>query len=119
MRALAEKLSKWFAAIAFAEMGEREAAMALVGMEPRPTTKTVGALDAWNATFAAAAFAEADCTEMALGLLQEKKQKTSFAASIGLKGVRFWLGTVSMQEESFIHSVGLDGARLRLLTIRL
>ncbi|MBI5238433.1 MAG: hypothetical protein HY887_08445, partial [Deltaproteobacteria bacterium] len=83
MSALTEKLNKWFAAIAFAEEGEHDTAMALVGMEPRATTKTVSAMDTWNATFAAAAFAEANCPEMALELLQGKKNKTSFAASIG------------------------------------
>jgi hypothetical protein len=119
MSALTEKLNKWFAAITFAEAGEHDTAMALVGMEPRPATKTVSALDKWNATFAAAAFAEANCPEMALELLQGKKNKTSFAASIGLKGVRVWNAVVSMEEESFIHAVGLSGARLRLVTIRI
>jgi hypothetical protein len=119
MSALTEKLNKWFAAIAFAEEGEHNTAMALVGMEPRAATKTVSAMDTWNATFAAAAFAEANCPEMALELLQGKKNKTSFAASIGLTGVRVWSGVVSMEEESFLHAVGLSGARLRLLTIRI
>lgn len=119
MSALTEKLNKWFAAIAFAEAGEHDTAMAMVGMEPRPATKTVSAMDTWTATFAAAAFAEANCPETALELLQGKKNKTSFAASIGLKGVRVWSGVISMEEESFVQAVGLGGARLRLLTIRI
>lgn len=120
MSAITEKLSKWFSAIAFAEAGERETAMALVGLEPGRVAKEESALDKLNVTFAAAAFAEADCSDMALQFFQKKKRSaSSFAASIGLKGVRVWEGVIALEEESFIRAVGLGGARLKLLTVRM
>ncbi|HMK33678.1 MAG TPA: hypothetical protein VK463_01330 [Desulfomonilaceae bacterium] len=115
---LTKKLEKWFSAIAFAEMGEHATAMEMVGMTPARPSESAGIVRNLQTAFAAAAFAEADCSDMALEILGERKRQ-SFLDAIGLRGARVWYAAVPLQEESFIEAVGLRGARLKFGTVQI
>jgi hypothetical protein len=112
MIGLTKKLEKWFSAVAFAEEGEHATAMQMVGIEPANRSESVGFVQSLETAFAAAAFAEADCRDMALEILDAGK-KESFAEAVGLKSIRIWHATVPLEEESFLDVLGLRGARLR------
>ena len=86
--------------------------MQMVGMDATKRTESVGLIQSLETAFAAAAFAEADCRDMALEILGTR-EKQSFAAAVGLQGVRIWHATVPVHAESFLDVVGLRGARLR------
>ncbi|MEW6530586.1 MAG: hypothetical protein AB1473_07105 [Thermodesulfobacteriota bacterium] len=113
------KLEYWFAAVAFAEAGERETALALVGLKPREARQRVGLMETLNRTFAAAAFAEADCHEAAREILEPAPREESFLAKVGLKGIRVYYGVAPVAEPSFLEVVGLVGAPARLGVVRL
>lgn len=108
------KLEKWFAAVAFAEEGEHGTAMKMVGLQPNTATASEGVLQRLRTAFAAAAFAEENCPEMALEILNSTNPNRRFAEAVGLRGVRVWHGVASYSEGSFFDVVGLTGAKVRL-----
>ena len=70
-------------------------------------------------TFAAAAFAEADCHEAALEIAAAGKKKQRFVDIVGLRGVRVRFGFVSASNNAFLDAVGLTGASVRYMTVRI
>jgi hypothetical protein len=114
-----KKLENWSAAVAFAEAGERDTALAMVGLKPREARQGVGLMETLNRTFAAAAFAEADCHEAAREILDPAPRKESFLAKVGLKGVRVYYAIAPATEPSFLEAVGLVGAPARFGVVRL
>jgi hypothetical protein len=119
MNSWTAKLEKWFGAVAFAEAGEHATAMQMVGLRPRAATAREGVLQRFSTAFAAVAFAEENCPEMARDILSPAKPMRSFAQLVGLEGVRIWQGVVSYSEESFFDVVGLKGAKMRLGVVSL
>jgi len=119
MNSWTAKLEKWFAAVAFAEEGEHATAMSMVGMQPQKATASEGALQQFRTVFAAAAFAEENCPEMALEILNPGQRRQTFAEAVGLKGVRVWRGVASYSEESFFDIVGLKGTTVRFGVVSL
>ncbi len=90
-----EWLERMFSATAFAECGQREEALRLAQLEPLEKPLSV------EAAFAAVAFGEANCPEMARELLgiEEKilaKDPVDFATAVGLRGVRIWYGVAHL-----------------------
>jgi hypothetical protein len=119
MKSWKEKIEAWFAAVAFAEAGERETALGLVGLEPRAQERKAGVIQTLSDTFAAAAFAEADCHEAALEIAAAGKKKQRFVDIVGLRGVRVRFGFVSASNNAFLDAVGLTGASVRYMTVRI
>lgn len=119
MKSFTEKLQDWFSAVAFAEEGEHETALRMVGMTPNPALEGVGVLQDLSRSFAAAAFAEENCPDIAREILDGPNPGRSFAEIVGLKGVRAWYGTASMQDEPFLAAVGLQGVQVRFGTVKL
>lgn len=119
MSTMMEKIGTWFSAIAFAEVGEHETALRMVGITPAPSTQSVGVLETLGTTFAAAAFAEADCADMAREILDPIPKTVSFAEVVGLKGVRVRYGLVHLAEQSFMETLGLGAVKSRLCVVPL
>jgi transposase len=108
-----DKLMTWFAASAFAEEGEQETAMRMVGITP--DKKKAQTMPFLSTVFTAAAFAEADCHDTAMELMGYKTRK-GFLEIIGLQGVKVRYGVASANE-SFFEVAGLVGVKHRMLTI--
>ncbi len=90
-----EKMERLFAALAFAEEGQREDALEVAGLEPVQADLSL------ESAFAAAALAEANCHEIArevMGLREssEKSDPVDFASIVGLRGVRIWYGVAHL-----------------------
>jgi hypothetical protein len=117
MSSWAKTLEKWFSAVAFAEAGEHNTALEMVGLAPSEARQPVSILQKLNISFAAAAFAEADCHVIAKQILYPDDKDRSFAEVVGLKGVRIWHGFAPAPQESFLEAVGLKHARLRFVTV--
>ena len=91
-----EKYEAIFSAIAFAEMNERETALELSGLGYR-MPKKVGDLKQYlQRVFAATAFTDVGCHNMAVEMLNEPRVKarktrsfSRFLEEVGLQGVRF------------------------------
>lgn len=118
MKSWTEKIEAWFSAAAFAEAGEHETAMQLAGLEPNRASREVGVVRAFNRIFATAAFAEADCREMALEILDSEKTERGFLANVGLSGVSVRYGLAPVSQDLFLEIVGLQHAPVRYLTVR-
>lgn len=95
-----KKLERTFAAVPFAEMDEHKTAMEMAGLKPRARKKE--ALS-WDNTFAAVAFAEAGCYDVAKGLMGKDKMVRrsaqtldAFLDNVGLMGVRVSYGVVGV-----------------------
>jgi hypothetical protein len=112
-----EKLRMHFAAAAFAEEGEHEAAAQMAGLPASKAAQSVGLLHGFATTFAAAAFAEENCPEIAREILSGGVQKKSFLELVGLKGVRVYYGTAPFRE-SFAEAIGLAGVPFKVMTVR-
>ena len=108
-----EKLEKWFSAVAFAEAGEPKTALEMVGISLREERESVSLLQTLNTTFAAAAFAEANCHDIAREILEADRKKETFAEAIGLKGIKIWYGHAPAPQESFFDILGLQGVSVR------
>jgi len=119
MKSFTEKLQNWFSAVAFAEEGEHDTALKMVGMTRIPAVEGAGVLQGLSKNFAAAAFAEENCPDIAREILDGPNNRRSFADIMGLKGVRVWYGTASMVDEPFLAAVGLQGVRVRFGTVKL
>jgi hypothetical protein len=117
MSSWAKRLEKWFSAVAFAEAGEHQIALEMVSRAPGEASQPLTILQNLNTTFAAAAFAEANCYNIAKQILDADSRTRSFAEVVGLKGVRIWHGFVPAPQESFFETVGLKGVRLRFGTV--
>lgn len=94
MRKWQKKIEKVFAAAAFAEAGEHDTALEMVGSNPVLKEKVIHFFKSVQNVFAAATFAEADCHEMAREYLQPgpagraSESMRSFLETVGLQGVR-------------------------------
>ncbi len=99
-----EKINKIFMAVTFAEAGEHDTALKLMG-EPSARKKEKNWLSALNNMFTAITFAEADCHDIALEYMEQspaaKTEKVSepqpvklsdFAAAVGLDGIELRFG---------------------------
>jgi hypothetical protein len=117
MSSWAKTLEKWFSAVAFAEAGEHNTALEMVGIAPGEARQPVSIFQKLNTTFAAAAFAEADCHAIAKEILDSEDKNRNFAEVVGLKGVRIWYGFAPAPHESFFEAVGLKHVRLRFGTV--
>jgi hypothetical protein len=113
-----DKLRNCFAAVAFAEEGEGETALRIAEAQPEPARQRISIVEALNTAFAAVAFAEENSPEIARQILSANK-KGSFAAAIGLNGVRVWRAVVPVSEPSFLEVIGLAGVNVRLGVLRL
>ena len=119
MKSWKEKIEAWFAAVAFAEAGEREIALGLVGLKPHAQERKTGVIPTLNAAFAAAAFAEADCHDAALEIAAFGKKRQRFLDIVGLRDVRVRFGFVPASDNAFLDAVGLTGASARYLAVRI
>lgn len=117
MSSWAKTFEKWFSAVAFAEAGEHNTALEMVGLAPGEAKQPVSILQNLNTAFAAAAFAEANCHVIANQILEADAKNRNFAEVIGLKGVRIWHGIVTVPQESFLEAVGLKHVSLRFGTV--
>jgi hypothetical protein len=115
---LRQKLESWFAAIAFAEEGEHETALKIAATPIPDVGEAPAILPSFSNAFAAAAFAEENCPEMASEILYGVRRRNLFLETIGLAKVRVWLGTASA-EPLFAEAVGLMGVRFRVMSLRL
>ena len=101
-----EKINNMFTAITFAEAGEHDTALEMMGQVSSQKNEKSW-LSALNNIFTAATFAEADCHDIALEYLDQpaaaKTQKVfeyqpvklkDFVASVGLEGVQLRFGLV-------------------------
>jgi hypothetical protein len=113
-----EKMAAWFAAVAFAEAGERETALDLVGLGPSAQNRSAGVMQTLNDSFAAVAFAEADCQETAIEILASGKKGQHFLDRVGLRGVRVRYGFVPVVDDFFLDAVGLTSVPVRYLAVR-
>ncbi|MGQ9656221.1 MAG: hypothetical protein ACUVXD_19390 [Thermodesulfobacteriota bacterium] len=113
-----ERIERWSSAVAFAEAGDSETAVRMVGLSP--SGKRVPVDD----VFTAVTFAEAGLPEMAMEFLGESfsrraRESEGFLSAVGLKGVRVWYGLVEASESfDFAASMGLKGVRLWYGTAR-
>ncbi len=119
MSTIGEKFGTWFSAIAFAEAGEHNTALQMVGLPPVESAQTVNVLETFRTSFAAAAFAEENCQDVARQILDPTPRKQTFAEVVGLKGVRVRYGRVSFGEESFLETLGISGVKMRLGVVSL
>lgn len=107
-----EALERWSSAVAFAEAGDSETAVRMLGLAP--FRKRVPVED----VFTAVTFAEAGLPEVAMKFLGKRpsiqaRESEGFLSAVGLKGVRVWYGLVEASESfDFAASVGLKGVRL-------
>jgi len=111
------KIENWFAAVAFAEAGEHDTAIQMIGGHA-PMRQRIGIWETLSKYFAAAAFAEENCPETALQILSGAKPN-SFLETVGLMGVKVWYGSIPAGPVSFLEELGLSGARVRYATITL
>jgi len=112
------KMENWFAAAAFAEAGEHETAIKMVGGHT-PVKKRAGIWETVTNYFAAAAFAEENCPETALEIISGSAKRNSFLETVGLKGVKVWYGRLPAEPVSFLEEVGLAGVRVRYASVAL
>jgi hypothetical protein len=90
-----KKIEKAFASVSFAEAGEHQTALRILGLSPRPA-KGMGW--SWDKVFASVTFAEADCPELAREFMEKRKvperveSLDAFLETIGLKGVEVCYG---------------------------
>ena len=112
------KMENWVAAAAFAEAGEHDTAIKMVGGHA-PVKKRVAVWETFSKYFAAAAFAEENCPETALEILGGGAKRNSFLETVGLQGARVWYGRLSAEPASFLAEVGLAGVRVRYESITL
>ncbi|HTY25486.1 MAG TPA: hypothetical protein VMC85_20315 [Desulfomonilaceae bacterium] len=117
MSMLTDKLENWLSAVAFAEAGEHETAIAMVGISPMKAKSRAGLLETLNKYFSAGAFAEEDCRETALEILDAGAKKNSFLEKVGLTNVKVWYGTLPSEQASFLEEIGLTGVRVRFATL--
>jgi len=96
MGAWRERFQKYFAAAAFAEVGEMDTAREMVGaVSPAESFS-------FDRLMAAVTFAEADCPEMARSFLAPASSRPKpvrvedFLATVGLGGVRVCYGVARM-----------------------
>jgi len=107
-----ERLERWSSAVAFAEAGDRDMAVRMLGLAP------VGGRVPIEDVFTAVTFAEAGLPEVAMEFLGKRsssgaRESDGFLSAVGLKGVRVWYGLVEASESfDFAASVGLKGVRL-------
>lgn len=101
MSAIASRISRIFSAAAFAEAGEHDTALNIIGEKPSKKSSRN-----WFANMnAAVAFAEANCHETAREFVDDRQAQTvirikkdstaivgDFAAAVGLDGVNFRFG---------------------------
>jgi len=113
-----QKLQSWFAAAAFAEEGEHNAALEIASTPIPDAQEATAALPSLSRAFAAVAFAEENCQETASDIFFGARRKNSFLSTVGLANVRVWRGTASA-EESFAEAIGLVGVRYRLVSVSL
>jgi hypothetical protein len=113
-----DKIESWFAAVAFAEEGEHETARQIAARPIPEVGEVPRILPSFSTTFAAAAFAEENCPEMALEILYGTRRRNSFLDAVGLAGVRVRYA-LAPAEPSFAEVVGLAGARFRVVTMQL
>jgi hypothetical protein len=111
------KMESWFAAAAFAEAGEHDTAIRMVGGHA-PVKKRVAVWETLSKYFAAAAFAEENCPEVALQIIGGAK-RNSFLETVGLKGAKVWYGSLPAGPVSFLEELGISGVRVRYATITL
>ncbi len=99
-----EKINRVFTAITFAEAGEHDTALKIMG-EPSARKTNKNWLGALNNIFTAITFAEADCHDIALNYVDQipafKTEKAfesrpvklqDFAAAVGLDGIELRFG---------------------------
>jgi len=107
-----ERLERWSSAVAFAEAGDRDTAVRMLGLAP------FGGRVPIEDVFTAVTFAEAGLPEVAMEFLGKRPsprgaESEGFLSAVGLKGVRVWYGLVEASESfDFAASVGLKGVRL-------
>jgi hypothetical protein len=111
------KMEDCFAAVAFAEAGEHETAIQMIGGHTTMKERA-GIWETLSKYFAAAAFAEENCPEAALQIIGGAK-RNSFLETVGLKGVKVWYGSLPAGPVSFLEELGLAGVRVRYATITL
>lgn len=119
MKSWKERIGAWFAAVAFAEAGEQETALSLVGFERTAKERNVGVMQMLNDSFAAVAFAEADCQETAVEILASGKTGRGFLDTVGLRGVRVRFGFMPLGDDSFLDAVGLTSVAVKYMTVRI
>jgi len=112
-------LERWFAAVAFAEEGERETALQIVGVAPGTASRNVGLMQTLSDTFAAAAFAEENVHAEALRIMGWDKKNPNFLDVLGLRGVKVYYGVARLGEDLFLDKVGLAGVRVRFGAVTL
>jgi len=103
MKKFINRMEKKFAAVAFAEHGEHETALRFLGHKKTTALKSQSISKWFEKMTTAITFAEADCPEMVAEFkgTSNKHQITkhgldSFMNSVGLKGVNFNYGVVSV-----------------------
>ncbi len=117
MSTIMEKIGTWFSAIAFAEAGEHETALRMVGLTPTKSTASVSVFETLSTSFAAAAFAEANCPDMATQILDPHPRKQTFAEVVGLKGVRVRRGRVFVRGRVLPRVSGYQRSQRRDLAL--
>jgi len=101
MRKWGQKIQNLFTAVTFAEAGEHQTALQMMGETPKPETKRATVHD-W---LTAITFAEAGCHDLARDWLDPRLPPQAapipahrpitvqdFAASVGLQGINFRFG---------------------------
>ena len=91
-----EKYEAIFSGVAFAEMNEHETALELSGLGYGMRKKVADLKQCLERVFAATAFTDVACHDMAVEMLKEPKVKgrkiksfSRFLEEVGLQGVRF------------------------------
>ncbi|MFH1625311.1 MAG: hypothetical protein ABID54_09190 [Pseudomonadota bacterium] len=92
MISMMKKIEDWFASVAFAEAGERETALEIAGIKPKPRRSL-----SFDKLMAAITFAEAGVHEYALELMGTPAHAaTRKPVSLNLPGVKIWYGTATV-----------------------
>jgi len=91
-----EKYEAIFSAVAFAEMNEHETALELSGLDCGMRKKVADLKQYLQRVFAATAFTDVGCSDMALEMLKDPENRVlntrsfhRFLEEVGLQGVRF------------------------------
>ncbi len=113
-----QKVESWFAAVAFAEVGEHATAAEIAARPIPHSDVSLGIVSKITTSFAATAFAEENCHDMAAQILSGHSPRKSFVDAVGLSGKRVRYG-IAYLEQSFADAVGLTGVRYKVLTLRL
>lgn len=113
-----DRIESWFAAVAFAEQGEYETARRMADTPIPEVGEVPRILPSLSTAFAAAAFAEENCHDVALEILTGTRRRNSFLEAVGLKGVRVRYA-LAPARPSFAEVVGLAGARFQVVTMQL